>query len=59
MTDSGNYELPDKEDIIAGIEKIVVEPDGRLTVKLKAYEEIDRLVAKHKHILGRLHSKVS
>lgn len=59
MTDSGNYELPDKEDIIAGIEKIIVEPDGRLTVKLKAYEEIDRLVAKHKHILGRLHSKVS
>lgn len=59
MTDSGNYELPDKEDVIAGIEKIIVEPDGRLTVKLKAYEEIDRLVAKHKHILDRLHSKVS
>lgn len=59
MTDSGTYELPDKEDVIAGIEKIIVEPDGHLTVKLKAYEEIDRLVAKHRHILGQLHSKVS
>ena len=59
MTDSGIYELPDKEDVIAGIEKIIVEPDGHLTVKLKAYEEIDRLVAKHRHILGQLHSMVS
>lgn len=50
-----------KEQMLAGLERIVVEPDGHLTVELKAYEEIDRLLAKHRRLMGeqRIKQKVS
>ena len=51
MNNSTVYQPPAKEQIIQGIEQIIVEPDGHLTVKLKAYEEIDRLLAKHRQLI--------
>lgn len=50
-----------KEQMLAGLERIVVEPDGHLTVELKAYEEIDRLLAKHLRLMDekRIKQKVS
>lgn len=50
-----------KEQMLAGLERIVVEPDGHLTVELKAYEEIDRLLAKHRRLMDeqRIKQKVS
>ena len=50
-----------KEQMLAGLERIVVEPDGHLTVELKAYEEIDRLLAKHRRLMNeqRIKQKVS
>jgi hypothetical protein len=33
------------------LDRIIVEPDGHLTVKLKAYEDLDRLLAKHRQLI--------
>lgn len=41
-----------REEMLAGLERIVVEPDGHLTPELKAYEEMDRLLAKHRHLMN-------
>ena len=51
MNNSTVYQPPAKEQIIQDIEQIIVEPDGHLTVKLKAYEEIDRLLMKHRQLI--------
>ena len=40
-----------REEVLADVKRIVVEPDGSLTVELKAFEEIDRLLVKHRHLL--------
>jgi hypothetical protein len=51
INNSAFFEPPAKEQIVAGIDRIIVEPDGHLTVKLKAYEDLDRLLAKHRQLI--------
>ena len=50
-----------REEVLADVKRIVVEPDGSLTVELKAFEDIDRLLVKHRHLLteGEKIKKVS
>ena len=40
-----------KEEILADIDHITVMPDGQLSVRYKAFEEIERLLEKHKHFI--------
>lgn len=52
------YDVPTPENMMECVDKIIVEPDGGFTVKLKASEDFDRLVAKHRHLLA-YYAKVS
>lgn len=40
-----------KEEIVADIEYITVREDGKLAVRYKAFEEIERLLDKHRHFI--------
>lgn len=40
-----------KEEILADIDHITVMPDGQLSVRYKAFEEIERLLEKHRHFI--------
>lgn len=39
-----------REEILADLECIIVQPDGKLQYKLKGIESIDKLVAKHRYL---------
>lgn len=43
-----------REEVLADVKRIIVEADGSLTVELKAYEEIDRLLSKHRHLITEI-----
>jgi len=40
-----------KEEILADIDHITVMADGQLSVRYKAFEEIERLLEKHRHFI--------
>lgn len=48
-----------REEKIAGLESIIVKPDGTLAFKQKGIEEIDRLVEKHRYLKYQTRNKVS
>ncbi len=48
-----------REEKIAGLESITVNPDGTLTFKQKGIEEVDRLVEKHQYLKYQSRRKVS
>lgn len=48
-----------REEKIAGLESITVNPDGTLTFKQKGIEEVDRLVEKHQYLKYQARRKVS
>ena len=42
-----------REEILADLECIIVQPDGKLQYKLKGIESIDKLVAKHRYLIEK------
>ena len=48
-----------REEKIAGLESIIVNPDGTLTFKHKGIEEVDRLLEKHQYLKYQTRQKVS
>lgn len=59
LTNSKVYPLPTTAEVMDDIESIIVEPEGGLTFKLKAYEQIDKLLAKHRHLMEFVSVKAS
>ncbi len=43
-----------REEMLEGLECFVVNPDGSLTVELKAYKEIEQLLDKHSHFFNEI-----
>ncbi len=48
--ETGNFTAT-KEEILADIDHITVGTDGKLSVRYKAFEEIERLMDKHRHFI--------
>lgn len=42
-----------REDILADLECVIVQPDGKLQFKLKGIEGIDAMVAKHRYLIEK------
>ena len=59
LTNSKVYPLPTTAKVMDDIESIIVKPEGGLTFNLKAYEQIDRLLAKHRHLMELVSERAS
>lgn len=42
-----------REEILADLDCVIVQPDGKLQYKLKGIESIDKLVAKHRYLIEK------